>query len=286
MTPADHPGPRWDAPLAVRLSAGLHGAALALTALHPVWWPQMAAAVAANHVVLGSAVLWPRSQMLGKTLFRLPQANASVALTFDDGPDPAVTPQVLDLLAASGARASFFCIGERARRHPALVRQIAAAGHGVENHSLTHPHSFAFQLTRSLRREVEGAQAILADITGQPPAWFRSPMGFRNPMLDPVLHRAGLQQAAWTRRGYDTRCGEPALVLRRLLRGLDGGDVLMLHDGHAARTPDDAPVVLRVLPLLLRALAERRLSAVPLPGGIAAGAAAAESRTSAEYASM
>jgi peptidoglycan/xylan/chitin deacetylase (PgdA/CDA1 family) len=282
----DRPVERWRAPLAVRLSAGLHGTALGLAALHPIWWPQMAAAVVANHVVLGSAVLSPRSQMLGKTLYRLPNAASAIALTFDDGPDPVVTPHVLDLLAAFGAQASFFCIGERARRHPALVRQIAAAGHGVENHSLTHPYSFAFQLSRSLRREVEGAQAILADITGRSPVWFRSPMGFRNPMLDPVLCRAGLQQAAWTRRGYDTRCDDPALVLRRLLRGLEGGDVLMLHDGHAARTPDGAPVVLRVLPLLLKALVDRGFSVVSLPGARAGGAVAAGSRIPAEYASM
>ncbi len=132
---------------------------------------------------------------------------------------------------------------------------------------------------------MEGAQAILTDIIGHSPTWFRSPMGFRSPMLDPVLYRAGLQQAAWTRRGYDTRCGDPALVLRRLLRGLDGGDVLMLHDGHAARTPDGVPVVLRVLPALLKTLADRGLSVVALPGATAGAAAAAGSRTSAEYAS-
>ena len=271
--------------MALRLSAGLHGTAAALTALHPAWWPLAVGAVAGNHALLTAAGMWPRSQVFGPTLFRLPGPPGRVALTFDDGPDPAVTPAVLDLLAAAGATASFFCIGERARRHPTIIRQIVTGGHLVENHSLTHPYMFACYGLAALRREVATTQAILADITGRVPCWFRSPMGFRSPLLEPVLRGAGLQPAAWTRRGYDTHCADPDLVLRRLLRQTRGGDVLMLHDGHAARTADGTPVVLKVLPGLLRALAERGLSAVALPAATAASAGAAGSHTSAVYAS-
>jgi peptidoglycan/xylan/chitin deacetylase (PgdA/CDA1 family) len=242
--------------------------------------------MAGNHALLTAAGLWPRSQVYGETLFRLPGGAPRVALTFDDGPDPAVTPHVLDLLARFDAQASFFCIGNRARQHPALVRQVAAAGHGVENHTLTHPNLFCCLRTAGLRREVGEAQAILADITGRAPRWFRSPMGFRSPLLAPVLQETGLSAAAWTRRGYDTTCRDPAIVQRRLLRRAGAGDVLMLHDGHAARTIDGAPVVLRVLPPLLTALAQRGLKIVALPAAEAAWAAAAESRTSAGYASM
>ena len=275
----------WRPPLALRLSAGLHGTALSLTALHPAWWPLALGAVAGNHALLTAAGMWPRSQVFGPTIFRLPGPPGRIALTFDDGPDPAATPRVLEVLAASGATASFFCIGEQARRYPSIVRQIVAAGHWVENHSLTHPNMFACYGPAALRREVETTQAILADLTGRVPCWFRSPMGFRSPLLEPVLRRAGLQPAAWTRRGYDTRCRNPDLVLRRLLRGIRGGDLLMLHDGHAARTPDGMPVVLQVLPRLLRELAESGLSAVALPAATAAVAGAAGSHTSAAYAS-
>jgi peptidoglycan/xylan/chitin deacetylase (PgdA/CDA1 family) len=275
----------WRPPLTVSLSVGLHGTAAVATALHPEWWPLALGAVAGNHALLTAAGLWPRSQVFGPTMFRLPGPPGRVALTFDDGPDPAVTPAVLDVLAAAGATASFFCIGEQARRHPAIVRQVAAAGHGVENHSLTHPHMFACYGPAALRREVATTQAILADITGRAPDWFRSPMGFRSPLLEAVLREAGLQPAAWTRRGYDTRCAKPAMVLRRLLRGIRGGDVLMLHDGHAARGPDGTPVVLQVLPPLLQALAEHGLSVVALPVATAAAAGAAGSHTSAVYAS-
>ncbi len=265
-------------PWLVRLSIALHATCLALLLLHPAWCLGLLALVAGNHVILGAAGLWPRSQLLGRTVYRLPAAGRVVCLTFDDGPDPAVTPAVLDCLAAWGATASFFCIGARAQAHPTLVRRIAAAGHGVENHTLSHKTYFACLGLRSLHAEVAPVQSILAAITGRPPRWFRAPMGLRTPLLYPVLTRAGLVQATWRRRGYDTRCRDPATVLRRLLSGLAPGDVLLLHDGNAARTPDGTPVVLVVLPALLAALAERGLSAVALPDSAAlpgAGAARA-----------
>jgi peptidoglycan/xylan/chitin deacetylase (PgdA/CDA1 family) len=276
----------WRRHLPLRLSVGLHGAAAAITAVHPAWWPAAAGAVAGNHVLLAAVGAWPRSQSFGETLHRLPGARPCVALTFDDGPDPAVTPQVLDILARFGAQASFFCIGRYARQHPAILRQVLTAGHAVENHTLTHPHFFSCLRTAGLQREVGDAQAILADITGRAPHWFRSPMGFRSPLLAPVLQEIGLSAAAWTRRGYDTQCGTPGTVIQRLLRRVRAGDVLMLHDGHAARMQDGTPVVLSVLPPLLTALARSGLSVVALPAARAEGEAAAGSRTSAGYASM
>ena len=196
-----------------------------------------------------------------------------VALTFDDGPDPAATPRVLDVLAEFGAVASFFCIGERARRYPALLRRMVAEGHRVENHSHTHPNHFACLGLDGMRRQVGDAQAILADATGVAPHWFRAPMGIRSPLLDPVLHGARLGLAGWTRRGYDTRCCVPGAVLSRLVRRVAPGDVLLLHDGNCARTAAGAPVVLEVLPRLLARLREGGVSAVALPAAKPAAAA-------------
>ncbi len=278
------PGP-WRPPLAVRVSAGIHGTAAGLLALHPAWWAGLLAGLAANHALLGLAGLWPSSQVLGPSLHRLPTPGRQVALTFDDGPDPAVTPHILDLLAAAGATASFFCIAGRARAHPALVRRIVAAGHRVENHTLTHPPHFAFLMGRPLRREVEDAQALLSDLAGAPPRWFRAPMGMRGPPLHPVLARAGLDLASWSRRGYDTRCRDPSVVLARLTRGVAPGAVLLLHDGNSAQVAGGGAVVLAVLPRLLAVLQSLGLSAVPLPGAAATTAAGAESRPPAGCAS-
>ncbi len=261
----------------MRLSAGLHGTVLGVLALHPAWWPGLLSALAGNHVVLGASTVWPRSPLLGPVLHRISDPGVRVGLTFDDGPDPAVTPRVLDTLAAAGATATFFCIAERARADPALVRRMVADGHQVANHTLTHPRHFAFLAGRPLRREVQDAQSLLEDIAGVAPRLFRAPMGFRGPTLDPVLARAGLDLASWTRRGYDTFNGDPGTILRRLLLRTGPGDVLLLHDGNSARTPEGTPVVLAVLPGLLAGLRTLRLSGVALPGARAEAAGAIES---------
>jgi peptidoglycan/xylan/chitin deacetylase (PgdA/CDA1 family) len=188
-----------------------------------------------------------------------------VAITIDDGPEPTVTPQVLDLLDAAGARASFFCIGRRALEQPQLVREIVARGHSVENHSMNHLKRFATLGPAAIRRELADAQACLADIAGVAPRFFRPTAGLRSPLLDPQLTRLDLLLASWTRRAYDTRCGDPAQVHGRLTRLLAAGDILLLHDGHAAATPAGRPVILEVLPVLLDTLRQAGLKAVTLP---------------------
>jgi peptidoglycan-N-acetylglucosamine deacetylase len=265
--------PRWPVPPLLRASAALHAAAgLALLAA-PAQWPWAVAALVSNHAVLTGVGLWPRSTALGDNLVRLPAAAAArgeVAITIDDGPDPEVTPAVLDLLESHGARATFFCIGERAERHPALVREIVRRGHSVQNHSHVHRHHFSLLGPRGFAREIGAAQDTLGRLAGEAPRFFRAPAGLRNPFLAPVLHRAGLTLASWTRRGFDTREREPQRVLERLTRGLAAGDVLLLHDGHCARDAQGRPVILAVLPQLLEQLQWRQLRPVTLPQAVRA----------------
>lgn len=257
----------WKPSPAMKASFALHGAAALGTLAMPAAWPWALGALAANHAVLTLAGLLPRSTLLGPNLTRLPDAAAArgeIALTIDDGPDPDVTPRVLDLLDAAGARASFFCIGWRARENPALCREIVARGHRVENHGDAHSKAFSAFGPGRMKADIAAAQAVLADITGQAPRFFRATAGLRNPFLDPVLAALDLQLAAWSRRGYDTREGRHDIVLARLTRGLGPGDILLMHDGHAARTPDGLPVILATLPPLLRTLAEQELKPVTL----------------------
>ncbi|PWC90877.1 polysaccharide deacetylase [Azospirillum sp. TSH100] len=258
---------RWSPSPLLHASAALHVAALAATAALPTAWPWTLGAVASNHALLGAIGLWPRSCLLGPNLRRLPAENArlgQVGVCFDDGPDPDVTPAVLDLLDHAKAKASFFCIAERAARHPALVQAIVGRGHTVENHSWHHSHRFAAMGIRAIRREVGEAQRILTDLAGRPPRFFKPPAGLRNPLLEPALSSFGLRLATWTRRGYDAVRRNPVGVERRLVRNLAAGDLLMLHDGSAARDADGRPVVLTVLPHLLATLTARRLTAVSL----------------------
>ena len=254
-------------------SAGLHAVALGAAVLVPGAWPWALGAVALNHAVITGAGLTPRSNLLGPNVTRLPSAAVArreIARTIDDGPEPAVTPQVLDLLDAAGQRATFFCIAEKVVAHPALAREIVARGHSIQNHTAKHRHNFSFLGPRGYAAEISRAQDMLTDITGHRPTCFRAPAGLRNPFLAPVLHRLGLSLVSWTRRGFDTRERDPARVLARLGQGLAAGDILLLHDGNAARTAGGEPVVLAVLPPLLAQIKAAQLRAVTLPEGLAA----------------
>jgi peptidoglycan/xylan/chitin deacetylase (PgdA/CDA1 family) len=258
---------RWPVPPLLWATAAVHAGAALLLLAAPAQWTWALAALALNHAVLTAVGLWPRSTALGENLVRLPAAAAArreVALTIDDGPEPGVTPAVLDLLAAAGARATFFCIAERARRHPELVREIVRRGHSVQNHSHGHRHHFSLLGPRGIAREIQAAQSALSDLTGEAPRFFRAPAGLRNPFLAPVLHRMGLALASWTRRGFDTREGDPQRVLQRLTRGLAAGDILLLHDGHCARDAQGRAVILTVLPALLARLRQEGLVPVTL----------------------
>lgn len=257
----------WNASPQLCAAALIFAGSLAITVWEPSLWPWTAGLVILNHVFLTAAGLWPRSQVLGANWVRLPAAAAQrgeMAITIDDGPDPQVTPRVLDILDRYDAKATFFCIGARCERHPELCREIARRGHAIENHTQHHSVLFSFFGPLRIAREIERAQDSVTRITGQTPRFFRPPAGLRNPLLHPVLVHLGLQHASWSRRGFDTRETDPEVVLRRLTRDLKGGDILLLHDGNAARTPEGTPVILDVLPRLLDDAARANLRPVTL----------------------
>jgi peptidoglycan/xylan/chitin deacetylase (PgdA/CDA1 family) len=260
------PTPWRPTPLIV-FSILLHVAAIiAIVAEPPAWrWP--AFAIIANHLLLTVIGLWPRSTMLGPNWTRLPDAASArneVAITFDDGPDPDVTPKVLDLLESLRVPATFFCVGSKVVQHPELCRDMIRRGHAVENHSASHGWHFSLLGLRGMERELDAAQRAVAATTGQAPLFFRAPAGLRNPLLEAALCRLGLRLASWTRRGFDTRDGNADAVLRRLLRGLRRGDILCVHDGNVARTKSGEPVILVVLPRLIEAIRAAGLSPVTL----------------------
>ena len=262
---AEEPPRTWHPGIAIWVTGIVHICAIALLLAQPHWWPSIVSALVLNHVLLALIGLWPRSRLLGSNMLRLPEAaikRGEVAVTFDDGPDPEVTPKVLDILDAHRAKASFFVIAEKAAEHPALVREIVRRGHSIENHSRRHASCFALFGWSALKQDVGAAQEIIERITGRSPAFFRAPMGLRNPMLDPLMAIMGLRYTAWTRRGFDTVTRDPAAVLRRLTRNLSAGDILLLHD---RRCRDDQPIALEVLPPLLEQIEAKGLRPVSLP---------------------
>lgn len=260
------PRPWRPAPL-IGGSIALNVAAVTALAMRPHFWPWTVGAMVFDHLLLTGIGLWPRSTLLGSNWTRLPHgaaASGAVAITIDDGPDPGITPRVLALLDAHSAKATFFCVGEKVQRHPELAREIVSRGHSIENHSQRHAHHFSLLGPRGLMSEIGRAQETITTVVGTTPKFFRAPAGLRNPWLDPVLARLDLQLASWTRRGFDTVNRSPDIVLGKLTRHLSGGDILLLHDGHAARTQAGQPVILEVLPRLLDALSGAKLRPVTL----------------------
>ncbi len=243
----------------------LDGLLTAIAGTHALPMGPALGAVAASQAALAAACLCPRCSLVGPAITRAITARAHVALTFDDGPNEALTPRTLDTLAQYGAKASFFCIGTRAQRWPGLVRRAAMAGHSIENHSWRHSPRFALLGSRKLAREIDDSQNLLADLCARPPAYFRAPAGFRNPWLAPLLAERALHYAAWSHRGFDTLDPRPARVLRRLSHHVQPGAILLLHDGRNARDRHGRPVIETVLPALLEDLKARGLRAVDLP---------------------
>lgn len=257
----------WQPTLLMKASLIFTLAAAVAVVIRPDIWPWIVAAVVVDNLILTFAGLWPRCSWVGSNWTSLPPtavARGEIAITIDDGPDPEVTPIVLNILDRYDAKATFFCIAEKAQRYPILCREIVKRGHTVENHSMQHKYHLPFLLLGGWFNELNAAQQTLTNITGIRPRFFRPPVGLRNPLLDPVLSRLDLQLVSWTRRGFDTVEKDAKVVLAKLVTGLKAGDILLLHDGKAARTLEGVAVIIEVLPSLLDAIAAAKLHPVTM----------------------
>jgi peptidoglycan/xylan/chitin deacetylase (PgdA/CDA1 family) len=192
------------------------------------------AAVAAGGTVVWAA-LSAESQLFGETMIA-PKRPDEIALTFDDGPNPAVTPAMLEALARAGVRASFFVIGRFVRQCPELVREIRAAGHLVGNHTETHPW-LAWQPERRIREELRGASDAIEDAVGERVLYFRSPHGARRPAVLRIAREMGMIPVQWNVICQDWKPLGAEGILRQAARGVERnrrrgvGTNLVLHDG-------------------------------------------------------
>lgn len=209
-------------------------AALATTVLFtepPLQTWSLAAILAAYFVVFGLGVAFVRLRFFHDSLCNLPTASKIVALTFDDGPDASTTPRVLDVLKKHNVPATFFCIGDRVRANPDLARREVNEGHLIGNHTMSHPWWNNFLIGAPLRNEIAGAQRIVEEVTGQTPAFFRSPMGLTNPHLFRQLRRLNLVSVGWDVRPFDRHGPTPDAVVKRVQRDVRPGSIIALHDG-------------------------------------------------------
>jgi peptidoglycan/xylan/chitin deacetylase (PgdA/CDA1 family) len=180
-------------------------------------------------------------------------AGRRIALTFDDGPDPAWTPRVLDALAARDVRATFFLVGERAVRAAGTARAIAARGHEVGSHGWSH-RSLWLCGPRRTAAEIDRAQSALAELTGTPPRFFRPPWGMVNAALFPILRRRGLTPVLWSIQPEGLRPARADAQVARVVRRAHPGAIVDLHD--AEGTAGAPARVLAALPAMVDGLRE------------------------------
>jgi peptidoglycan/xylan/chitin deacetylase (PgdA/CDA1 family) len=210
-----------------------------------------------------AGVLIPQLEMFGDVVWRGPRSRRAVALTFDDGPNPATTSQVLELLERAGAHATFFVIGEKVERHPEVVRAIVSAGHDIGVHGFRHDWLYSFKSPRAVTEDLARATAAVERASGVRVRWFRPPIGHVSPRTANGAQRAGLTVVAWTVRALDgLEAARPERVVRRVSRGLVPGAIVLLHD--AAERDERVPASLLALPEILKALELRGLEAVRL----------------------
>lgn len=184
-----------------------------------------------------------------------------IYLTFDDGPDPDWTPQILDLLAQARMHATFFAIGASAQRQPALMRSVAAAGHAIGNHTFSHRHPWLMR-SRAARAQVRDGARALSDVLGREPLFYRPPHGRARPCMTDEARLHGERMVMWNRSAIDWGWFGTATRIAERLGRVRAGDVVLMHDGRNLHNRPDQ--LLQVLPEFLRQLANKGLSSVAL----------------------
>ncbi len=173
----------------------------------------------------------PSARGFGPAVTTFAPSGREVWLTIDDGPDPATTPRMLDLLDAHRVRATFFVIGAKADRHPELVAEILRRGHTLGNHTRTHPcFSFWWASARRTGGEIDACTAALRRTGAGPAPWFRPPAGLKSLALHPQLAARALPLVLWSVRSFDTLPLRAGTVVARLARQVRPGAIVLLHE--------------------------------------------------------
>ncbi len=209
-----------------------------------------------SHLLLLYATLVPNSQWWGLVVRRFETSEREVWITIDDGPSLEHTNRMLDILEQFDARATFFVIGERAEKYPHLITEILARGHGLANHTYTHPSgSFWCAGPKQIRREIDRCGEMLRTTPYRPAQFFRAPAGLKNPFVHPALELRDLSLIGWSARGLDGVARDPVKIAKRIEKGAAPGAIVVLHEGkRTEKEPDFSP---RCLELTLQHLAAR-----------------------------
>jgi peptidoglycan/xylan/chitin deacetylase (PgdA/CDA1 family) len=186
----------------------------------------------------------PTGQWYGRTFTGLARGTRQLALTYDDGPNDAHTPGLLELLARHNVHATFFLIGRYVQQRPEIARQIVKAGHIVGNHTFTHP-LLIFKSATEIRRELSDCRSALQEAIGGHSNLFRPPFGGRRPAVLRIARELGLEPVMWNVTGYDWSAPPSVAIEQKVAKQIRGGDVILLHDGgHKQMGADRSQTVL------------------------------------------
>ncbi len=230
-----------------------------------------AGGVAVAHAGPGITALRPVRRAFCPALSGQGRAD-HVALTFDDGPDPAATPRFLDLLAGRGLRATFFLLGSMTASAPGLAAEIAAAGHELGVHGYQHRY-LVLRSPGAIRDDLSRARDVIAEASGTLPRLFRPPYGVLSTAALVYARRLRLSPVLWTAWGREWAPGStPDTVYATLARDLAGGGTVLLHDSDCTSPPGSWQAALGALPMLLDECERRGLRAGPIADhGIGSG---------------
>jgi len=212
--------------------------------------------------VMLDGIFRPSSATFYPTISHGPRNRPNVALTFDDGPDPEVTPAVLDVLGKAGAHGTFFTIGRNLEHNLPLGRRIVNEQHELANHSWRHAYWQNFYTKRAHAADLARNTAIIQELTGSPAEpWYRPPVGLKSPALARAALARQLNIVAWSVHSRDTVIRNPERIAAHVLHRVRPGDIVLMHDGHDL-PGRHRPGIVAALPLILAGLAERGLTPV------------------------
>ena len=209
-------------------------------------------ATAAAASAAGYQSMAPTGQWFGRTFAEGMRGSKQIALTFDDGPNDPHTLKLLEVLAKHSVRATFFMLGRYVQQRPDIARAVAQAGHVIGNHTFTHPLLILESATRT-RQQLVDCHKALQDAVGDHSNLFRPPFGGRRPATIRIARDLGLQTVMWNVTGYDWSAPPAAVIEKKVVRQMRGGDVILLHDGgHRAMGADRAQTVIATDNLIRR----------------------------------
>ena len=218
----------------------------------------------AHALLMMDGIFRPASPILYPTLVRGRTDQPQVSLTFDDGPDPEITPRLLDMLAEHEARATFFVIGRQLEKSLALGERMLAAGHELGNHSWQHSRLQNFYSTAGHGAEIDRCAQLIKSVTRcEREPLYRPPVGLKSPAMARAAYQRKLTAVAWSIHSRDTILRDANTIVASILRRIRPGDIVLLHDGHDLEQRH-RPIILQIVPLLLLGLRQLGLRSVPV----------------------